>query len=202
MSAFVAFALALGGLCLWGLPQLSVLFWLILVVRVVNRTTGLPAGVLDAFGVLGLGLWLSYQGGWGYGVITALAFLLDAQLPARAWRQLAFAVLALVGAALAAILGGNQLWSGGVSLWGVVIALGGTALFLPLILESRTVDSVGDRTGKPLQSIRVQAAQILALVSGVGTALLGGTAALVSLTPLWAATLGASLHWLYRTLTR
>ncbi|MEA3377344.1 MAG: hypothetical protein U9R72_14230, partial [Chloroflexota bacterium] len=149
-----------------------------------------------------LGLWLSYQGGWGYGVITALAFLLDAQLPARAWRQLAFAVLARGGAALAAILGGNQLWSGGVSLWGVVIALGGTALFLPLILESRTVDSVGDRTGKPLQSIRVQAAQILALVSGVGTALLGGTAALVSLTPLWAATLGASLHWLYRTLTR
>jgi hypothetical protein len=68
LSAFVAVGLALGGLFLWGLTRLVVLLWLILILRVVNRTMGLPAGILDSLAVLGLGIWLSFGGNWGYGV--------------------------------------------------------------------------------------------------------------------------------------
>jgi hypothetical protein len=68
LSAFVAVGLALGGLFLWRLPRLAVLLWLILVLRVINRTSGLTAGILDSLTTLGLGIWLSFGGNWGYGV--------------------------------------------------------------------------------------------------------------------------------------
>lgn len=200
LSAFVAAALALGGLCLWGLPRFAVLFWLMLVVRVVNRTTGLPAGILDSLGVLGLGLWLSLQGNWGYGVITALAFLLDSRLPIPAPRQLVFAILGAVGTVATAILGGDLPWDGAPSVRGGLIAAAVAASFLPVTWESRSVTSVGDQTGKALEPVRVQAAQAVALLVGVETAVLGGIPALGALMPLWAAILGASLYWVYRSL--
>lgn len=200
VSAFVAFALAVGGLFLWGLPRFSVLLWLTLVLRMVNRTTGLPAGILDSLGILGLSIWLSLEGNWGYSFITTLAFLLDSQLPMRARRQLAFAVLGAVGTVTTAVMSDGLLQQGGVSLWAGLLALGGAGCFVPVILKSRTLSSVGDRTGKRLRSVRVQAAQVLALLVGVETAVLAGIAALGSLMPLWAAALGASLYRLYRVL--
>jgi hypothetical protein len=200
LSAFVAVGLALGGLFLWGLPRLSVVLWLMLVVRVVNRTMGLPAGILDSLGVLGLGIWFSLEGNWAYGVVTVAAFLLDSQLPTRAPRQLVFAILGVLGTATAAILGGALPGDGELSVLGGLIALAASVSFVPVIVESRDITSVGDETGRPLEPIRVQAAQVLTLIVGLETALLGGIPAFGSLMPLWAAVLGASFYWLYRTL--
>jgi len=200
LSAFVAAGLALGGLLLWGLPRLTVLLWLILVLRVVNRTMGLPAGILDSLTTLGLGIWLSLEGNWAYGFVTALAFLLDSQLPIRTPRQLVFAILGALGTTAAAVLGEDFPWDGGLSAWGVLVALGASAAFIPVIIESRDIISIGDRTGEPLEPVRVQAAQVIALVVGLETSLLGGIPALGSLVPLWAGILGASLYWLYHTL--
>jgi uncharacterized membrane protein YjjP (DUF1212 family) len=201
LAAFVAAGLAFLALYPWDLPQLGVIFWLLILVRVVNRTAGLPAGVLDALGLLGLAVWLSLQGNWGYGVITALAFLLDSQLPKRAQRQLVFALLAAITTAIAAILGDALGGRGAPSLTGGLIAVALSLLFLPVLLAARSVESVGDQTGAPLSPIRVRTAQALALLVGIETAFLGGTAALTGLAPLWAATLGASVTWLYTTLT-
>ena len=106
----------------------------------------------------------------------------------------------LVGVGTAAVLGGDPSWGGGPSLWGALIPLAVSLTFAPVVLESRGITSVGDQTGKPLEPVRVQAAQVLALFVGLETAFLGGVPALGSLMPLWAAVLGASLYWLYRTL--
>lgn len=200
LSAFVAAGLCLGGLVLWGLPRLAAMFWLILVLRVVNRTTGLPAGVLDSTGVLGLGIWLSLQGNWGHGVITTVAFLLDSQLPARAPRQLVLAILSAAGTLTAAIIGPGLPWDAAPSLPGTLVALAITIPFLPVIWQSHSVTSVGDQTGEPLDPHRVRAAQIVALVVVVGGAFLGGIPSLLMLTPLWSAVLGAALYWFYRAL--
>lgn len=201
LAAFVAAGLTLGGLLLWGLPHFTVLLWLILILRVINRTMGLPAGILDSMAILGLGIWLSLQGNWAYGVVTVVAFLLDSQLLIRAPRQLVFAILGAVGTTTATILAGELPWDGGLSVLSALIALGASAGFVPVIVESQDITSVGDQTGKPLEPIRVQAAQVLALFVGLETAFLGGSPALGSLMPLWAAVLGASLYWLYRTLS-
>lgn len=200
LAAFVAAGLGLGGLFLWGLPNFTVLLWLILILRLINRTMGLPAGMLDSLTVLGLGIWLSLQGNWAYGVVTAVAFLLDSQLPIRAPRQLVFAVLGVLGTTTAAVLAEALPWDGGLSLLGALVALAALSAFVPVIMESQDITSVGDQTGKPLEPVRVQAAQVLVLLVGLETAFLGGIPALGSLMPLWAAVLGASLCWFYRTL--
>ncbi len=196
LGAFVAAALALPALYLWGLPHLGVTFWLLMMSRVVNRTVGLPAGLLDALGLLGLSTWLSWQGNWGYGIITALAFLLDALLPRPTRRHLFLALPTTIATVVAAFLGTASATSGAPSLTGGLVALALSLIFLPVVLASRSIESVGDHTGQALIPVRVQAAQVLALLIGIETALLSGPSAIPQLTPLWAATLGATLTWL------
>lgn len=199
LSAFVAAALAVGGLWVWGLPRLGVIFWLILILRVLSRTMGPPAGILDSLGVLGLGMWLSLppQGHWGYALLTALVFLLDGRLATPLPRQLVFALLGALGTAIAAAVGADPPWDGAPSPVGVLIAAGISALFVPVIAAAGTICSVGDRTGEPLEPVRVRAAQVATLLVGVHGSFLGGLPALGALMPLWAAVLGASVYRLY-----
>jgi len=214
MSAFVAVGLAILGLLYWGLPRLSVAFWLILVARVVNRSTGLPAGILDSLAVPGLGIWLSLDGNWTYGALSVLALFVDSQIPEGAGcrvpegvgrRQLILAGLAAITTAAAAAVAGRPAEGTTLTMSGGLIGLAVSILFLPVILSVRHVESVGDRSGAPLLPRRVQAAQLLALAAGCAAPLVGalvsGTAAVVALVPLWAAILGASAHWLYRSAT-
>jgi hypothetical protein len=197
LSAFVAAGLALGGLFLWDLPHFGVLFWLLLMVRIVNRTPGAPATVLDSLAVLGLGGWLAAQGNWGYGAITALALFVDGRLSRPNRRQVLLAGLGVIVTVVAVIVAGELRWEGAPSLAPGLIGLGMAVLFVPVFLGARQLDSVGDETGEPLEPLRVQAGQGLALLAGVEAAFWGGEAGLVSLGPLWAAVLGASLYWVY-----
>ena len=96
LSAFVAAGLALIGLLFLDLPGLTVLFWMIILLRLVNRTVGLPATILDSLLILGLGSWLTLQGEWVYGLMTALALLMDSQLSPPHRRHLLFAGIALL----------------------------------------------------------------------------------------------------------
>jgi hypothetical protein len=199
-ASFVAAGLALVGVAVWSLPKLTAVLWLLILVRIVNRTTGLAAGVLDALGLVGLGGWLSLQGTWGYGFITATALFLDSRLPDPARGQLVFALLSAVVTALAAGLAVCAPPEA-PSLTGGLVGLGLSFVFLPVILSVRSLDSVGDETGERLAPARVRAAQILALFAGVALAFLEGPSALVTLAPLWASVIGASSTWLHKTLT-
>jgi len=201
-SAFVAAGLALGGLFLWDLPHFGALLWLLLVLRVVNQTMGLPATVLDASAVLGLGGWLAVQGNWGYGAITALALFVDSQLSPPNRKQVFFAGLGIVVTVVVVIVAGELRWGETPSLVAGLIGLGMVVSFVPVVLRARRLDSVGDATGEPLEPLRVQAGQGLALLAGVEVAFWGGEAGLVSLGPLWAAVLGASLYWVYTVIKR
>lgn len=199
-AAFLAAGLALTAVLAWRLPKLAAILWLLVLVRVVNRTTGLPAGVVDALGLVGLAGWLSLQGNWGYALITAMAFFLDSQLSDPARRQLPFALLSVVVTVIIAILGAGSPWEAPSPMGGLV-ALGLSLVFLPVILAARSVESVGDETREQLTPARVQAAQALALIVGVEAAFLEGPSALLALAPLWASVLGASFTWCCRTLT-
>ena len=82
LSAFVGAALVLPGLLLFDLPAFLLVLWLLLALRIVNRTARQPAKPLDTVAVLGLGGWLTWQGNWVAGLITAAAFLFDGLLSA------------------------------------------------------------------------------------------------------------------------
>ena len=203
LSAFVAASLATAGLLpavgrvSYPPPQLLVILWLLVAVRVVNRTTGLPATVLDSLGLLGLGTWLSYQGNWGYGALTVIALLLDGQLPDSQRRQRVFAGIEAVVVAVIALLGDTPWGNGGTAVWPGLLAVGISALFAPVLIAARSVEGVGDETGQRLSGVRVQAGQGIALLAGIQAALWSGEAGLVAMLPLWAAVVGASIYWLF-----
>jgi hypothetical protein len=198
LSAFVAVGFAIIGLILWGLPDAGTLFWLLLSVRIVNRTTGLPATVFDSLGVLAFGSWLSFQGNPGIGVLTAVAFFLDAQLPPSNQQQKLFAALSGIAAVVALSMGIPTFGVDGIPL-ALGIALGCCGFFWPVFSGSRTMTTIADDTGESLNGNRVQSGQILALVAGVEIAIWRGSLGLVAMMPLWAAVLGAaSYRWAMR----
>jgi MFS family permease len=197
LSAFVAAGLALMGLLFLDWPGLTALFWMIVLLRIVNRTAGLPARILDSLLVLGLGSWLTWQGEWIYGLMTALAFFLDSQLSPSHRRHLLFAAIALIVTVALFFFSGNMSQAGQLSSSVVLAALVMAALFVPVIIASRELTTVSDQTNEPLNPRRVQAAQGIALLSAILMAWWNGYTGFASLMPLWAAMVGISLYRLF-----
>jgi hypothetical protein len=194
LSAFVGVAPMLAGLVLLGQPSLLVLLWLMLTLRVVNRTTGLRAKPVDSLGYLGLGGWLTWQGHWIAGLMTAVAFMVDGLLPTPLRHHLWLSGLALVATVVLSIFHGAMAMESGPTLPVVISVVGMAGLFLVVIATSRESQAVGDATGKPLSPRRVQAAQALALLIGLLYAWWGGGSGVVALLPLWAAMVGVALY--------
>lgn len=199
-AALVASSFAMLALFIRGLPRLDVAFWMVVMLRVVNRSTGLPAGVLDALGLLGLASWLAMQGNWFLGLVTGLAFFLDSQLPAPRRLHFLFGCLALIVTLVTGTRGYGAAGQGALSLAGGLAALTLSFAFVPVMVAARSVESLGDQSGQRLAPIRVQAAQAMAVLYGIGFALLEGPSGIAALAPLWAATVGASVTWLVNVL--
>ncbi len=183
LSAFVAAGLTLMALFFFDLPGLTALLWMIVLLRIVNRTVGLPATILDSLLILGLGSWLTWQGEWIYGLMTALAFLLDGQLSPHHRRQLLFAAVALVITVILFVFDGRLPKVGESSPEFVLAVLVMSALFVPVMFASREVATVSDQTSEPLNPRRVQAAQGIALLTGILMAWWNGYLGLVSFFP-------------------
>jgi hypothetical protein len=194
LSAFAGVALMLLGLVFFDLPFLLVLLWLLLTLRVVNRTIGLPTKPLDSLAVLGLGGWLTWQGHWMVGLMTAVAFLLNGLLATPLRYHLLLSGLAFVATVVLSIFHGDIAMEGGSTMPIVISSAVIAGLFLVVIVTSREVQTVGDATGDPLNPRRVQAAQSLALLTALLYAWWEGAAGVVTLLPLWAALLGVALY--------
>lgn len=198
-AAFVGVPLVLAGMLLLGPGSILAGLWLIMVLRLLTRSAGVRVPVTDPLIVLAFGLWMTYQGGWVYGVVTALAFALDALLPQGERRQFLFAALALVGTLVVVAVtdaggtkGSTLLAGTGLPAWSA--AVGAAVLFLPVIAGASRVSSVGDANGEPLRPRRVQAAQALVLLGGLGLVLLQGETGLSAWLPFWSAVLGLALY--------
>jgi len=167
---------------------------MIILLRIVNRTVGLPARILDSLLILVLGSWLTLQENWIYGLMTALAFLLDSQLSPAHRRHLLFAGIALLATVILFGLSGNVFREVELSTSVALVALVMCALFLPVIITSRELKTVSDQTSELLNPRRVQAAQVIALLTGILMAWWNGYPGLASFMPLWAAMVGVSLY--------
>jgi len=193
LSAFFAAFLGCIGFLLFPSPLLLALFLELLLLRIVNRSTGVPSKISDSFAVLLLSSWLSFQENWIFGLFTAMAFFLDAFLPAPLRQNRIFGMAALIVSIFVFLQAAGQegtfpgMQSG---LFTLIAAL----LFVPSVLSSRKIKSTGDRTGIPLDPLRVQAAQLAALLSAGFLTALKGWAGAESLMPLWGAVLGVSLY--------
>jgi hypothetical protein len=202
LSAFVAAGLMLLGLLPFELPALLPLLWMLVLLRIINRTAGPPAKIWDSLLLLGLGGWLAWQGTWIYGLMTAVAFFLDGRMSLPQRRQLLFAGIALLGTGVLFAVNGGLVGAGGLSLPTIAVIIATCVLYVGVILSSRDLMTVGDATGQPLDPRRIQAGQVLALLTAVQVAWWGGMAGVVGLMPLWAAILGVALYRLTTVASR
>jgi hypothetical protein len=194
LSAFVAAFLLLGSLSWIGLPSLVLLFWMLIASRIVNRTTGAAASILDSFILLALATWLTRQFGVAILLLTAGTFLLDAWIGPRTQRQFAMAVLA-IAAAVSTILLQWTAHYGEQSPNSCLVALAFCVVFTPVFIGASKVKTMDDKSIARLHPLRIQSAQVMALLSGILLALLLGETGLKSCAPLWAIAVGAPLFW-------
>ncbi|MBR1368806.1 hypothetical protein RJ53_04485 [Methanocalculus chunghsingensis] len=171
--------------------------FLLLLLRVVNRTTGLPAGVLDSAALLLLSGWLVSAGVWIAGPAAVAAFLLDWRLRSGNPRQIWFAagtlllMLALIFLSGGFGLAGSDLPAAfPVSL----LVLAAPLLFVLVILRGGPIRSPDDRGSEVLDTDRVQAARILGLSVVVVAVLVGGMEAVALLLSAWAALVGLGIY--------
>ena len=182
--AFLSIAPAVVLSVLVGVPDFSLLFLALLLLRVVNRSLGLPAKPADSLLVLALASWLAWSGAW-YGLVcTAVAFLLDSvlvnPLPRHSWFGLAASVAVVWSQPH--FLGVSQAWPGLVT---GVVAAGGIGLLL-LLLFTPSPHSVGDLLAVPVNWKRLQAARILGFFLALFPVLSYGMQGLVQLSPVLA----------------
>jgi hypothetical protein len=190
-AAFAAVGFTALGLVYLGQPELGVVFWVLLLLRVVNHTTGLSASLLDTLGLVGLGAWLSFRGNWGLSMLTGLALVVDAYLQDGKRRQVYLGLLSgLVGAG-AFLVGGQPPAVPGLALVPAAAAAVLAALYAPVIAASRRVESTCDQTGEDMLARRIQAGQLLGLLIGLELALWSGWSGITAVSPLWGAAAGS-----------
>ncbi|MFW5662585.1 MAG: hypothetical protein ACOCZW_02575, partial [Bacteroidota bacterium] len=79
-SAFIALPAYAAYWYFSGKADIIELFFMLMVIRMVNRTTGLKPTVLDSVLILVLGILLSYFNNWLISVMLTTAFFIDARL--------------------------------------------------------------------------------------------------------------------------
>lgn len=197
LSAFFAVFLGFIWLFFSHFPFLIALLLELLLIRLINRSTGLPSKSLDALIILLLAGWTSFHGSWIFGLLTAIAFFLDSFLPEPNFKNrfYGFAAFLITAFYFLNYMRNGQVYPGIESSLQSILFAGTTALlFIPKILMSRKIDSRGDLSGTPLYPVRVQTAQILAFLSIFILAALEGWQVAGSLMPVWAAIVGISLY--------
>lgn len=161
-SAFVTIIPALLLVTFLEKPSIVTFLWLLLILRVLNHSTGMPAGIMDSLGISVIGIIMAYSMSWTYGLITAATFIADSKMKRPAKYHLPAGIVILIISTAIYVL--NEMGKT-ITLHtstGMYSFLAGIILFLPLIVFPERISSVGDRTGKILDTTRIKAARIMA----------------------------------------
>lgn len=199
-AAFGAMAIGFGAWLLVDAALLPV-FTALAFARLVNRSTGLPATLLDSTVVVALALYASWQAHTPLpALVGALAFALDAALAPGLARQWLFAGLCAAAGIVMALSGvAPDYIPNRPDLVPRTAATVVTVMAIALVATTRSVSSVGDVTGFPLSLSRVRAAQGITLLVAVAAA--AGTGSVAAGAVVWACLLGVSLPAAWRGLT-
>ncbi|MDW7733287.1 MAG: hypothetical protein SCH66_12785 [Methanolobus sp.] len=160
-SAFIPLTFVLIIISFFEAPSILPMFWIILILRAINRTAGISVGILDILVILSLGTLLVFKASWIYGLLTSLGLLADSRLPSSAGLQFKAGIFMAIVSFFSLMLKDVSLPVLSDPDFPILIVT--TILFLPVILGSSEIQSVGDRTGERLDPTRIRAAQLMAL---------------------------------------
>ncbi|KGK99797.1 hypothetical protein LI82_00935 [Methanococcoides methylutens] len=166
ISAFVPVILSFIPVVVFGIHPVLPLLWLLLTLRIVDRSTGLKAGPFDTISVLLLSAFLTYQLTWIFGIITATAFFIDSKASSPNKMHLVASIIMLF-ISVFSIFKGNITAIEDITLIEITALLSMIILFIPSILDSRKLKSKGDMTGKSLDTLRVKMGKILLIITAI-----------------------------------
>ncbi|MEO8201934.1 MAG: hypothetical protein ABI679_15490, partial [Gemmatimonadota bacterium] len=205
IGAFLSMGAALGASLASGDTSVLFVITTLMLVRIVNRTVGLPARVTDSIAVLLLTAWCTVSTGSVLpAVLASLAFGLDATLAPALRRQWMFAAISMM--IVVFYLATHRPWLvdsftfNPILGWAeLIIGVG----FAAVILKTNGFISLSDATKRPLESARIKAGTALGLIAATGGVLVVSHTANLAL-PLWGILLGVMLGRVLvaRTVTR
>ncbi|MFW5762373.1 MAG: hypothetical protein ACOCXH_15475 [Cyclobacteriaceae bacterium] len=197
LAGFLGMALTLAAY-LFNFHEVTYFLWLILLLllfRISNRSTGLPAKWIDTLLIVILSGYLCFSIDWVVGLIAGLAFWIDFKsaepLIRHGWASIVVFVIAMVSLILDPIPTGFT----SENIW---LVIGSVVLFVPYIITSLPVITFADATGEKLNNKRVQLTQILALFTVIMFVFWQGITGFLILMPLWATMLAVCIFRIIR----
>ena len=167
VSAFISMALGFAATLVFAAPGLLVVFATLLLVRVLNRSSGLAPQTRDSVAVTLLVIWTVYssKSPW-FGAVGALTFFLDGILYKPAKRQWWFALICL-GSMVVYIVDHDVAW------WGVIVpnsllkwlAILASLIFCLNLALLKKIHSRGDVDHARLDLRRVKAGMTIGLLA-------------------------------------
>ena len=163
LAAFAGLILVIPGSILLGFPDLIMVLSMLLLLRMVIRTTGLQPNLLDSLTIIALGSFLVLRGDWIFGFFCAAAFFLDSRLNEPLQRNLLFtgimtALTVIILLIWRPIIPQVERESGQL-----IFVIGAILLFTPLVRDSKNVDVVCDYQPQKLNPTRLQTGQVFAI---------------------------------------
>ena len=200
-SAFFAAAGGFVAASMFSPPPLLTIFWLLIALRFINRSTGRPPGLLDVIGFCAVSVWLGWTIHWMFPLLALPALLLAGKRLRPAMAQVLVAVAVAASGIALGILRDWMLTPldpvEGFLEIRVVVAV--TLASMIVIHSCRNVRSRADRTGEPLEPQRVQWVLTWAISAGI-VLTFGTNMSVQELSPLWAALAGTALGWSFERL--
>lgn len=196
LAAFAGLLAVIPGSLLLGDPNLVKTLTMLLLLRLLNRTTGLKPKLFDSLTILAFGTLLVLQGNWIFGFFCAAALFLDSLLPDAGHQNLFFPGVMTIITLIGVIIFNPLQPQFEITTAQVVFIAGSILLFIPLILQTGKILVVCDFQPDMLNPIRVQVGQLFAITTAVITWLMAGLAGITSLLPLWGSLFGLSLAYL------
>ncbi|NDJ53967.1 MAG: hypothetical protein GYB68_12915 [Chloroflexi bacterium] len=192
LSSFLAGGFAIVGLLILGPPNFLIVALGLVLARLLSRSTGLAFKVFDSIAVIVILLGtLILEGTWLMGLITAVAFALDALLDDPYPAHWAFAGVSLALSIGTVIVSGFPPFPA-VPVWMLVSAAVVVVLSLGYVVLCSDPISLSDATQKPLHKNRIRATIVIILLVAL-TSLWYGEGGLAIGSTVWAALLGSAL---------
>ena len=194
VSALISATLMLAALFFVGLPALLTLFWFLLVIRILNRITGIAPKPLDLAVVIILAVVLSWQELWLYCLMTSLILYINSWIDGEKRKGISLFVIVLSLGVVSAFLGNASFTTIEISADAIVIVTLFTLLYIPVICTRTKLKSLTDITKEPVSVFRMRVTRITVVVVGILVAIIQGYSGFNDLIPLWTS-IGGIITW-------
>ena len=192
ISAFIGLIPLFTILFFWIETNIIILFWLLISLRIINRTTGLPARIFDSGMLFVISVLMSYFYSPIFGLLSAIVFLFDTKLIDGQKFQLIFASLSLFLSIIFFTINNKVFVLPIFSMLQLLSILIITIVFAFISYFTKNVKSKGDRNNEPLSLSRIRTAQIFILFSVLLMSFV--EIGLTAMIPVWCVLSGVIIH--------